>query len=54
MSRGSSSGLEIACALLFAGALWTFKTSLFLARIARNLRNEWHRHDQPTQRTEKK
>lgn len=54
MSRGSSSGLEIACALLFAGALWTFKATLFFARIARNLRNEWHRHDQPTQGTEKK
>jgi hypothetical protein len=54
MSRESSSGLEIACALLFAAALWGFRASLFIARVARNLRNEWSQHDQPSQRIEKK
>lgn len=52
MSRGSSSGLETACALLFAAVLWGFRASLFLSRVARNLRNEWQQHDQPSQRTD--
>ena len=39
MSRESSSGLEIACALLFAAVLWGFRASLFIARVARNTTN---------------
>jgi hypothetical protein len=49
MSRETSSGLEIAFALIFAAAIWIFQISLFCARVVRNLRAEWDQHDQPQQ-----
>ena len=49
MSRETSSGLEVAFALLFAAAIWIFQLSLFLTRLVRNLRAEWDQHDQPQQ-----
>lgn len=49
MSRETSSGLEVAFALLFAAAIWIFQLSLFFTRLVRNLRAEWEQHDQPKQ-----
>lgn len=46
MSRETSSGLEVAFALLFAAAIWIFQLSLFFTRLVRNLRAEWEQHDQ--------
>lgn len=40
MSRHESSGLEILLGLLFAGALFSGKVTLFLIRTARNLASE--------------
>jgi hypothetical protein len=54
MSRETSSGLEVAFALIFAAAIWIFQISLFITRVARNLRAEWDQHDQPSQGNEKK
>lgn len=54
MSRETSSGLEVAFALIFAGAIWIFQISLFLTRVARNLRDEWSQHDHAPQEGEDK